>query len=103
MVNINLNKVAKGILGLLAAILMTGVLSSKVNAEPFEKKINSDVFGIAIKGYDTVAYFTEGRAVKGESKFSYEWNDAKWYFKNAEHRDQFASDPERYAPKYGGY
>jgi YHS domain-containing protein len=66
-------------------------------------KVNKTTFGTAIKGYDTVAYHTEGRAVKGESKYSYEWNDAKWYFKSAENRDLFAANPEKYAPQYGGY
>lgn len=65
--------------------------------------VNSTFFGVAIKGYDTVAYHTEGRAVKGQRKYSHKWNDAKWYFTSAEHRDLFAADPVRYAPQYGGY
>jgi hypothetical protein len=65
--------------------------------------VNSTFFGVAIKGYDTVAYHTEGRAVKGQRQFSHKWNDAKWYFTSAEHRDLFAADPVRYAPQYGGY
>ena len=66
-------------------------------------QINSTIFGVAIKGYDTVAYHTEGRAIKGSSKFSFKWNDAKWHFINSENRDLFASSPERFAPQYGGY
>ena len=66
-------------------------------------KVNQTSWGVAIKGYDPIAYHTEGRAVKGQSKYSYTWNDAKWYFNSAENQDLFASDPERYAPKYGGY
>ena len=66
-------------------------------------KINQTFFGTAIKGYDTVAYHTEGNAVKGKSKYSYEWNDAKWHFASAENRDLFAANPEKYAPQYGGY
>ena len=65
--------------------------------------VNTGWFGVAIKGYDTVAYHTEGRAVKGKSEFSFKWNDAKWLFANAGNRDLFAADPERYAPQYGGY
>jgi YHS domain-containing protein len=41
--------------------------------------------------------------MKGKSEYSYDWNDAKWYFATAENRDLFAADPEHYAPKYGGY
>ena len=66
-------------------------------------KINKTFFGVAIKGYDTVAYHTEGRAVKGDRKFSYEWNDAKWHFASVINRDLFAADPDRYAPEFGGY
>jgi YHS domain-containing protein len=66
-------------------------------------EVNKTFFGVAIKGYDTVAYHTAGRAVKGKSKFSHTWNDAKWYFTSAENKDLFAADPERYAPQYGGY
>jgi hypothetical protein len=65
--------------------------------------VNTGWFGIAIKGYDTVAYHTEGSAVKGKSAFFFKWNDAKWLFVSAGNRDLFAADPERYAPQYGGY
>ena len=66
-------------------------------------KINTTFFGVAIKGYDTVAYHTEGRAVKGKSKFTHQWNDASWHFSSAENRDLFAANPARFAPQYGGY
>jgi YHS domain-containing protein len=61
------------------------------------------LFGVSIKGYDTVAYHIEGKAVKGQRKFVYTWNDAKWYFASAENKALFTKDPERYAPQYGGY
>ena len=59
--------------------------------------------GIAIRGFDTVAYFTQGSAIKGDAKFSVDWNDATWLFSTQEHADLFKSDPEAYAPQYGGY
>ena len=66
--------------------------------------INTGYFGgVAIEGYDPVAYFTEGRPVKGSEAFSYEWLGTPWYFANARHRDMFISDPAKYAPQYGGY
>ena len=61
--------------------------------------VNSTIFGVAIKGYDTVAYHTEGRAVKGSKKYSYKWNDAKWYFSSTKNRDLFAANPDRFAPQ----
>jgi YHS domain-containing protein len=87
-------------------ILMTLVLSALIlfaNSGLAFDEVNTTFFGVAIKGYDTVAYHSEGRAVKGKSEFSHQWNDAKWYFSSAENRDLFAADPERYAPQYGGY
>ena len=66
-------------------------------------EINKTFFGVAIKGYDPVAYHTENRAVKGKKEFSHKWNDAKWYFASAGNRDLFVAEPERYAPQYGGY
>jgi YHS domain-containing protein len=65
--------------------------------------INTDDRGVAIKGYDTVAYFTEEKPVKGREEFSFEWKGARWLFSSREHLDLFAKDPERYAPRYGGY
>ena len=59
--------------------------------------------GIAIGGYDTVAYFTDAKATRGSDEFSYVWLGATWHFASAKHRDLFVSDPVKYAPQYGGY
>ena len=58
---------------------------------------------VAIKGYDTVAYFTERRPVKGSPKFAQEWLGATWHFANATNRDTFVTNPEKYMPQFGGY
>ena len=94
---------SKAIILSLLCIFLVLASSVWVLADSDNKPIATDSSGVAIKGYDTVAYFTEGRAVKGTSKFSYNWNDAKWYFESAKNRDLFAADPEQYAPQYGGY
>lgn len=65
--------------------------------------IFTDESGIAIKGYDSVAFFTDGKPVKGSSEFKAEWSGATWYFASAEHRDLFVASPEKYAPQYGGW
>lgn len=59
--------------------------------------------GVAIHGYDPVAFFTEGRAVEGDKRITHRWMDAEWRFSSPENRDLFAADPEKYAPQYGGY
>ena len=65
-------------------------------------KVSKSKSGVAIRGFDTVAFHTEKRAVKVKKEFAYQWNDATWYFNNAENRDLFAADPLRFAPQFGG-
>jgi hypothetical protein len=57
---------------------------------------------IAIQGYDVVAYFTDGKPVKGNADISLPYDDSKWQFANASHKEMFAADPDRYMPQYGG-
>ncbi len=59
--------------------------------------------GIAIRGYDTVAYFTQGKPVEGKDQFTTEWQGATWKFSSQEHLDLFTTEPGKYAPQYGGY
>lgn len=59
--------------------------------------------GVAINGYDAVAYFTDNKPVKGSNKYTTSFKGATFQFASAAHRDAFAKDPERYAPQYGGY
>ena len=59
--------------------------------------------GLAIRGTDPVAYFTEGAAVAGDSQYETEWQGAVWRFASAENQELFEADPEAYAPQYGGY
>ncbi len=66
-------------------------------------QVNTDERGLAIDGYDPVAYFTEGKPVLGSAAFSSKHDGATWHFASAAHRDRFAKEPTRYAPQYGGY
>ena len=67
-------------------------------------RVNTGYFGgVAIMGYDPVAYFTEGRPVKGSPEFQHEFLGETWHFASAANRDAFAADPVAYAPQYGGY
>lgn len=88
----------------LAALLLAGLAGVGVGPAYAGSVVNTGYFGgVAIIGYDPVAYFTEARAVKGSPEFSYAWLGETWHFASAEHRDAFAADPIRYAPQYGGY
>jgi YHS domain-containing protein len=65
--------------------------------------VNTDSAGLALKGHDAVAYFTDGRSVKGSTTHEHQWAGATWRFATAENRDRFAQHPEAYAPQFGGY
>jgi YHS domain-containing protein len=87
--------------GTLVAFFLAAIAA--LPAAAGEKMVNAGPDNVAIKGYDTVAYFTDGRAMKGKPQFVYAWNGAQWRFASAAHRDMFASNPERYAPQFGEF
>ena len=69
-----------------------------------KSEVNTTFWGnVAIKGYDPVAYFTMDKPVKGAKQHSLEWRGATWRFASEAHLKKFRSNPEKYAPQYGGY
>lgn len=92
-------------LGLIAA---TGLMwGTAALAAPPINTLKGGLFGgrgdTAILGYDTVAYFTVGKPVKGQDNFVADWMGAKWKFASQANLDLFKASPEKYAPQYGGY
>ena len=83
-------------------ILAAAMATAAVPAFAMDPPVYSR-WGLAIRGYDPVAYFEGNGPVKGDSDFEAEWNGATWRFASAENRDKFISDPETWAPQYGGY
>lgn len=65
--------------------------------------INVDKSGLAVKGYDVVAYFTEGRPVKGNAQYSSSHGGGTYHFASAEHKAAFDKEPAKYAPQFGGF
>lgn len=59
--------------------------------------------GVAIRGYDPVAYFEMSKAVKGSPEHQFAHKGSVFYFSNVAHRDAFAKEPEKYAPQYNGF
>lgn len=59
--------------------------------------------GVAIRGYDPVAFFTLGKPQEGSAEHSFVYEGATWRFASAENLARFKSDPARYAPQFGGY
>jgi YHS domain-containing protein len=76
-------------------------------AEPPINTLKNSLFSgrtdTAINGYDTVAYFTVGKPVKGQDALATEWMGAKWKFSSSANLELFKANPEKYAPQYGGY
>jgi YHS domain-containing protein len=66
-------------------------------------EVNTDVTGFVIRGYDPVAFFLEGRPVPGRPDLSAEYKGGTYLFATAANRDAFKANPEKYAPRYGGY
>ncbi len=90
---------------LASALVLLGVsVGATVAASAADEPIYTGLFNNrAVSGYDTVAYFTEGKPVKGNKKFRTDYMDTEWRFSSQENLDLFLADPAKYAPQYGGY
>jgi hypothetical protein len=75
-----------------------GLVSQKEPVAP----LNSEN-GVALKGYDAVAYFADKSPKKGSDQITYAWDGLTWKFVSEGNRKQFAAQPAHYAPQYGGY
>lgn len=85
-----------------AALALLAAASAAAGKDLAEA-VNKDGSNVALKGYDPVAYFEQGNALKGTTRYTYSWMNATWRFSSTENRDKFAADPARYAPQFGGY
>ena len=103
MENITLTGFRMKFFKILLALVLSILPVTNLFAGDSMRPVNKDKAGIAIKGYDPVAYFTENRAVKGKEEFGCLYEGAQWRFSSAAHRDLFAANPERYVPQYGGF
>lgn len=74
-----------------------------VNSFAADIDANADANDLAIKGYDTVSYFTKSTATKGSAQYSATYKNAVYHFSSAENRDLFRATPAKYAPQFGGF
>ena len=89
---------------ILTAAAFAAALSTFAPAHADKAHIYTGAFSdVAVEGYDPVAYFSEGKPVKGSSEFSTEYMGAQFRFANADNLATFKADPAKYAPQYGGY
>ena len=82
--------------------LLVMVTVAAVPGAPDAQEIFTDN-GLALRGYDPVAYFNEGEPQRGSADFVAEWGGAEWRFVSAANRDAFLAAPGEYAPQYGGF
>jgi hypothetical protein len=83
---------------LTAALWVGPIVAGHSPVDPLNAKS-----GLAVRGYDVVAYFIESKPVRGSAEFEHEWMGVKWRFASKENRDTFARSPEKFAPQFGGY
>lgn len=90
----------KRILSLTSLVIF---LTISVSAQPHPINCNVSSDGLAIEGYDPVAYFTTGNAVEGSKDYAFTVDGATYRFINARNRDLFKAAPSKYRPQYGGW
>jgi hypothetical protein len=95
-------QIMKATLSRRGAIYLVALVAATAFAMGTPAAIAEDI-PLAIKGYDPVAYFTLGKPTKGVPEFAYDWDDHRYLFVSAEHRDRFKAEPVRYAPQFGNY
>ncbi len=88
---------------LILTLLALGLVLPLVAQTKSKTLLNLDKSGVALQGYDPVAFFTDGKPVKGSEQFVRSYHGAVYYFATKEHRDLFAKDPAKYEPSFGGY
>ena len=86
---------------LVLAVVMTGCGGSDSSRQAGEVLV--DELGIAIQGFDPVAYHLVGTAVQGKAEYATQWNAATWWFSSNVNRQLFITSPKKYAPAYGGW
>ncbi len=94
------------LIGLMTCLLVgggTGLAARPAQAATTERIVTNRFSGVAIEGFDPVAYFVDGAAVQGTAEFEASLWGAVWRFRNEGNRASFQAHPEVYGPQYGGY
>jgi YHS domain-containing protein len=78
-------------------------LGLPAQAAPTERIVVNRFSGVAIEGFDPVAYFVDGTALQGTAEFEANLWGAVWRFRNEGNRASFLAHPEIYGPQFGGY
>lgn len=81
---------------------MAALIAACLSAAAFARAQGSETPPVAIKGYDPVAYFTEGRPVKGLPSLAHDFDGSRYLFASPRNRELFAANAERYVPQFHG-
>jgi YHS domain-containing protein len=85
---------------LLVVLLFAG---TALQAQSSKKLYNLDKSGLALEGYDPVAYFTQHKAIKGSKENAVSYQGVLYYFSNLANKELFKKSPAQYQPQYGGW
>jgi YHS domain-containing protein len=99
------HSISRYIFARVLAIFTAAILLGLGHAAHAQTKtlLNLDKSGLAVQGYDPVAFFTDGKPVKGTPQFTSNLKGATYHFASAEHKATFEKDPAKYEPQFGGY
>ncbi|MGC4101828.1 YHS domain-containing (seleno)protein [Ferruginibacter sp.] len=86
-----------------ATLLLMGSLFANAQQAVRKAQFNIDKNAVAVNGYDVVAYFNQGKAIKGDKKFSASAEGVVYYFSNNDNKELFLKDWKKYEPQYGGW
>lgn len=86
-----------------AALTTTAAAASLVVRRALPPALTFQPGGVALGGTDPVTYWTHARPIGGDPLHTHVWADATWRFITAQNRDDFAANPEAFAPQYGGF
>ena len=90
-------------LSLYALVLVSAVVVWSQSPAPPKPLVDVDSQGVGAHGFDPVAFFTEGKARKGDPQWHSTYGGATYYFQSTSNRELFDQDLGKYAPQYGGY
>jgi YHS domain-containing protein len=88
---------------ILSSFFLTLALVLPAFAQTNKALVNLDAHGLALQGYDPVAFFTDHKPVKGTADLQSTYYGATYWFASAEHKALFDASPDKYAPAFGGY
>lgn len=86
---------------LLATALLAAAIATPAMA--IEPSVVNNVEGVALKGFDPVAYLVDGKATKGDSSITAEFQNVTYDFASKEHKELFVANPEKYIPTFNGF